>query len=772
MNRILHVALLVSLLSACSADDDSGPAAGQPDANPPGDSGVPPQDGSTDSSSGKDGGSGEDGGATPGTGMITCLGVMSDGWDLPVEGTAADDTTVSPANLIDAPAYQDFNEFCRDSFGQQEPLTLEVHGNKPGFRPPGHWIYPSRNSAAIGFETNLPTLSFVEFGTSETYGQRTPLGDRYTYLHLHYLKGLEPNRTYHYRLVGVDERGKTVQSSDRTFDTPPLSGAIDVPGSLSGPPYVLDQPDKVYVVTQDITSDTRAFTIDAAGVTLDLNGFTITYDQGTPLVTGEWDAYVYSDQSSFGVMSSGGIDGSRILNGTIVQGASQSQGHISIGFNPIYLSSSNSVEVAGITAQYGGHSVGGILLRYGDFDVHHNVVIDTGTGIDNRHQGIKALLVEGEGSNVHRNLIKRTRQQGLSTRANSIANEVYVDSWDTNSMGILPGPNTVIESNRVFGTGYHAVGIGWSLADENESMTYCNNFVHMQGDVPTNRSDEYGSQASVNGFRLTQYNGSTKRYNNYVYEGNTVIVKGRNGTSVMRGTQFFSDPYVVGLIFRANIVKTEVLDDETTSEAACVVGHGNSASADVQLPVRYENNRFISNRLHVRFGDDYAGGGNHQFRWNTFEKIGSRPDYHMIQMGYWTYPSYGNLFIDSETLGGADLEDSEFTGSASVLCDYAVGHSLHVILEDGAGTPLGNRTIAVQDSSGTTFTGTTDADGRARLELLEYTYRKDAGQSNATKILHADHEVLVDGMSAIPLSQQQLEIRDNEENPLVLVASP
>jgi hypothetical protein len=130
------------------------------------------------------------------------------------------------------------------------------------------------------------------------------------------------------------------------------------------------------------------------------------------------------------------------------------------------------------------------------------------------------------------------------------------------------------------------------------------------------------------------------------------------------------------------------------------------------------------------------------------------------------------LFIDSETLGGADLEDSVFSGSASVLCDYAVGHSLHVVVNDGTGTPISNRTISLQDSSGTTFSSTTGADGKARLELLEFAYRKDAGQSDATKHLHTNHEVLVEGMSAIPLSEEQRGIRDNEDDPLVLVVSP
>ena len=142
----------------------------------------------------------------------------------------------------------------------------------------------SQNSAALGFETNLPAKSYVEYGATSSYGQRTADPDRHYYLHLHYLTGLAPNRTYHYRWVAVDERGNVLRSADKTLQTKTFAGAVMVPGALSGPPYVLDQANTRYVLTQDIFAHTRAFTIKANGVILDLNGHVVTYDQSQAFV--------------------------------------------------------------------------------------------------------------------------------------------------------------------------------------------------------------------------------------------------------------------------------------------------------------------------------------------------------------------------------------------------------------------------------------------------------------------------------------------------------
>ena len=101
--------------------------------------------------------------------------------------------------------YSDFNAFCTTNFGAlAEPLVKATFGNTPAFVAAGDWTYPSRNSASIAFETTLPCKGRVEWGTTTAYGNLTALPDRFYYNHLHYLTGLTPGVTYHYRLVAVE----------------------------------------------------------------------------------------------------------------------------------------------------------------------------------------------------------------------------------------------------------------------------------------------------------------------------------------------------------------------------------------------------------------------------------------------------------------------------------------------------------------------------------------------------------------------------------------
>ncbi len=662
--------------------------------------------------------------------------------------------------------YQEYNQFCLDNFGaEHESLVYETFGDTLQFVESGFWVHESMNSAAIGFETNLPSKTYVEYGETAAYGQRTADPERYFYLQLHYLTGLQPDRTYHYRLVAVDERGNQIVSPDKTLQTHTFSGAIMVPGNLSGPPYILNQPGALYILTEDINSDTRGISIKAQNVTVDLNGHTVTYDEGTPLVQGQWNDYLYSDISTSGVhyflWSTQGLV--KILNGTIVQGQNNGQGHISVGFNPILISG-GTVEVAGITAVWSGHSVGGIDNHWGTLNAHHNALIDRGTGIDNRHQGIKALYTANIGADgIHHNLIKRARQQVIMSGNDSdypiYANEIYQDSYDTNAFGIRPVKQ--VYRNKMFGTGYHVNAIGWR-----SGVTVRDNFIHLQGVEPTNRSGEYGLMASVNGIRLTQYGGGTTLYENNLYEGNTIIVKGRAGTTTMRGVQFFSDPYVVNLRFRNNIIKTEV-QDEVTPPGACVVAQGLSDRYNEQLPILYENNRFISNSVFVKFADDYGGGGNHIFRNNSFEKFGNRSHYHAFRLGYWIYHTIKNRLIDSALNAGVDLEDNVFSGTG--MRDYSVGHSLYVIAKRVTGEPIANATLEVEDSTGINYSIQTDGNGLARAELLEYMYAAPQGQPNATKINRTDHQLLISGFEPYLVDAELFEIENNISEPVTLI---
>ena len=62
------------------------------------------------------------------------------------------------------------------------------------------------------------------------------------------------------------------------------------------------------------------------------------------------------------------------------------------------------------------------------------MIIDRGTVVDDRHLGIKALVTENDpNTEVAYNSIRRFRHQGIMGSAYKHHNEVYSDSYATNS---------------------------------------------------------------------------------------------------------------------------------------------------------------------------------------------------------------------------------------------------------------------------------------------------------------------------------------------------
>lgn len=671
-------------------------------------------------------------------------------------------------------AYQQFNQFCIDNFGaEHEPLTYQVFGNTTYFVESGFWLHESRNSAAIAFETNLPTNSSIEYGETTAYGSTTNGTDRYYYLHLHYLTGLQPETTYHYRMVAVDERGNRINSPDKNFSTHDFPEAILFPGSLSGPPYVLDQPNKVYILTEDIDSQTRGISIKAGGITVDLNGHTIIYDQGPSLEQPGNYYQINSDVSSAGVHLWPWVTGLvKILNGIIIQGQTNSQGYASIGFNPILLHG-GTVEVAGITATYSGNSVGGIINVWGETHAHHNVLVDRGTGVDRRDLGIISIVNNLDSSEgLHHNLIKRARHQVLvdndKNSGTFYSNEIYMDSFAVNDFGIKATGQ--FHDNKIFGTGYHLDAI-WTKTNS----TYRNNFIHLQCVAPTDRFWESGTYSSMAGIRLTEYICRGVPYDDVLFEGNTIIIKSREGCSHTRGgAMFSSDPSVVNLRFINNTIKTEVQDDMTLTSPT-ITGHGsasNASCANESLPIIYENNTLITNSVFMRFGDDYGGGGHHHFKSNVFQKFGSRTDYTTILVGYNTAVDYmfDNIFIDSILGNGVDLEDNLFAGMGRR--EYTVGHSLYVTAQSAPDVPIANALLEVLDNTGSSYNITTDSQGHARLELLEYTYAAATGVPTATKTIHQNHKLHINGFENYTITTEQFAIRNNGNAPVTLLFAP
>jgi hypothetical protein len=305
------------------------------------------------------------------------------------------------------------------------------------------------------------------------------------------------------------------------------------------------------------------------------------------------------------------------------------------------------------------------------------------------------------------NLLKRVRHRGIRVGHDSGGitwadhNEVYIDSWATNSYGILyysgnadrPVASVRIRGNRVFGTGYHPIGIGSGYHAQDVEIE--NNYVQMQAQSPTAHrwppgpGDPPGQLHPVNGFRFHK-----GPQDNVRLVSNTIVVKGR-GTAAepayMRGLWLIPSISTLG-VFEGNRIKQVAQNEHASGSAVAALGTDPDAEQDRIELVR---NVIMASTNNVRFGDNYAHGGKYDLIENRYERIGNDPRYATIKLGWdgWDRSSHGHRFLDSEFGPGASHESVAFEGAGTARLGFTVLWSLWVGTDPGA-------SISVQDVRG------------------------------------------------------------------------
>jgi hypothetical protein len=560
-------------------------------------------------------------------------------------GGAAAGAQEGPADADNV--YSAFNEFCKARFGgRHEPLVYETFGEKLALDEQGAWSHVSENSATLAFSTNIPAVSHVELSAEGRGVVRTEPTERAFYNHIHHVVGLVPGTTYDYRFVAVDEKGNREVLHQGRIAPRKIDGAIYVPGDLEGPPYNLTTPNATYVLTGDVVADAVGINIMARGITLDLNGRTITYDNvpGAPLGPEKGFGYV-GEQGAQGVRSTYGGKDSRIVNGRIVQG----KGGSGAGSRPV----TRAAELAGVSIVYHGTQVSG-MAEVGE--IRHCSILDAGTEITNRHSGVAGIT----SSKVRYNLIRRARHRGINGRSGGDyhGNEVYVDSYDTNSFAILfyKSVGAACTANKFFGTGYHALGVGTVSAGVAD-VRVVGNFIHLEAVEPLDRSAEYGDQSEVQCVRVT-WGGE-----NILYENNVMIAKAEPGGEAAGIWHFAHAEGQKNVVYRNNVIKALRKDDRPTDKLEGAIRLcGSSDKAEQNVPVLIEGNRVISNFCNVRLGDRYGTGSNAQFVNNTFVKVGDQRNYATIVIGHGKATSIGHEFRGTKFEGGAGFDQVAFLG--------------------------------------------------------------------------------------------------------------
>ena len=618
---------------------------------------------------------------------------------------AADSQQVLPKHEGE---YEAFNDYCLRYFGaEKEQLAYVKFGAELRLREDGSWRHVSENSACIGWETNLPSRGYIEYGETVEYGKKTQADERFFFLHVHHLSALEAGQTYHHRIVSTDERGNVLRSDDATITPRPIPDAIHVPGDLGQPPYNLTESGATYVLTDDITAAANVINIRARNVTLDLNGHTITYDN----VAGAKDPNVdegafghFRVQGNHGIRGSYGARGSRVLNGRVVQGLGGGGG----GYEPVY--ANGFAEVAGVTIDYYGTQLRGFAGSGGE--IHHCVVLDRGTELTNRHQGVAGIADTGH---VHHCQLKRVRQRGIGGGRQGTKiyrNEVYIDSCATNSFGIMyyKTRNAVAHGNRIFGTGYHALGIGTVSAGVGDIKIY-DNYIHMRSREPDHRWDEYGAQSGVNGFRVTWGGDNIEWYDN------VVVVEGREaGKGEVRGIWHVPQPDQKNLVYHDNIIKA-VADEAKTSALGCVVISG-SKDPEKDHAALFKNNVLISDFCNLSLGGGYYGAANNgRFVGNRFVKIGDKPSYRTIQCGSGGGTCVGFDLIASVFADGAGFDLIKWRGDGRR--GFSVGYTLSITAKIGT-------EVVVKDKAGDDiFSDRIPASGAVEVSLVQYRHEPD-----------------------------------------------
>jgi O-glycosyl hydrolase len=94
---------------------------------------------------------------------------------------------------------------------------------------------PTSSGFQVGWLTNVPANSQIDYGTSAAYGSSTPLNITTVTVHQVVLSGLATGTLYHYRVRSIDARNNQAVSTDFTFatagDTTPPTVSITSPAA-------------------------------------------------------------------------------------------------------------------------------------------------------------------------------------------------------------------------------------------------------------------------------------------------------------------------------------------------------------------------------------------------------------------------------------------------------------------------------------------------------------------------------------------------------------
>ncbi len=335
------------------------------------------------------------------------------------------------------------------------------------------WTHVSETSAVIYWQLDdisKSANSFVEYGKTKSLGEQTLPTKKPRLAHWHRLKQLESGETTFYRMVSIDPRdGKRTQSEIFEIHPQKKENAIRIPGDISGSsPYVLDQKDALYILTEDIVADGTAIEIVGEGITLDLDGHTVLFGNN-------------SEEQVYGVRFAD-PGSSTLCNGHILQGKKSRDYSKAV----VSLDRPVPTEIYGISTDVHLPNAFPLYMTHANkAHIHHNQIYSRVTEIECRHYPGNALMrvyTYGGDIHIHDNLLTEGCHWGINVRISSrSAKNIEIDHNDiqhhqqyVNGYALAPSEGALVHHNKITssGRGVHLKG---------EGTQFYNNYIDTKG---------------------------------------------------------------------------------------------------------------------------------------------------------------------------------------------------------------------------------------------------------------------------------------------------
>ena len=383
---------------------------------------------------------------------------------------------------------------------EKQVKTDETVENPEAFRR--RWSFVSETSAVIYWQMDTisrSARSFLEYGESKALGWRTAITKKPRWAHFHRLTGLKTGRSYYYRMVMEDPESKKIVQSEMIRIVPARNDtAIRIPDDMAGgPPYILDKDSSYYILTRNFTASGTALEIAAGGITLDLDGHTVTFGNDTP-------------EQVYGVRFAD-PGGTKLCNGHIVQG------NRSRDYSAAVASLDRPVptEIFGISTDVHLPNAFPITMSHANrVELHHNDIYSRVTEIECRHYPGNDLIrvyTYGGDIHIHDNILTEGCHKGINVRVvSNSAKNIEIDHND-------------IQHHQQYVNGYALLPPGGALVHHNK-ITSCGRGVHLNRDGTrfySNYIDTKGHQ------QLSDYPARTRPFQHRLIELHGIKLEGR-----------------------------------------------------------------------------------------------------------------------------------------------------------------------------------------------------------------------------------------------------